>query len=207
MRNPVTVNRPDLTKVGVIVWLSSELMFFAGLFAVYFSHRAVAGAEAFNESHAKLNFWFSLANTTVLILSSVAVQLGVWAAERLQPRRMGRLWEVSRWGVNEWFTLTYLMGAFFIGGQMFEYAEMVEVGVSMQNTSFGSAFYFATGFHGLHVLGGLFAFLLVLGRSFATKRFGHAEATKAIVVSYYWHFVDIVWVGMFGIIYVLPFFS
>ena len=57
------------------------------------------------------------------------------------------------------------------------------------------------------MLGGLFAFLLVLGRSFATKRFGHQEATKAIVVSYYWHFVDIVWVAMFGIIYILPYFS
>lgn len=207
MRNPVTVNRPDLTKVGMIIWLSSELMFFAGLFAIYFSHRAVTGAEVFNESHAKLNFTFAVINTSILVLSSVTCQFGVWAAERLQPRRMGRLWEVTRWGLNEWFTLTYLMGAFFIGGQMFEYAEMVQHGVTMQNTSFGSTFYLATGFHGLHVLGGLFAFLLVLGRSFATRRFGHQEATKAIVVSYYWHFVDIVWVAMFGIIYILPFFS
>jgi len=60
-----------------------------------------------------------------------------------------------------------------------------------------------TGFHGLHVIGGLIAFLLVIGRAYSVRNFGHKEATSAIVVSYYWHFVDVVWVGLFTIIYIL----
>ncbi|WP_370460203.1 heme-copper oxidase subunit III [Pseudactinotalea sp. HY158] len=207
VRTPVTVNRPDLTKVGVIVWLSSELMFFAGLFAIYFSHRSVAGAEVFNDAHSQLNVVFSTANTTVLVLSSVTCQMAVWAAERLQPRRMGTLFQVNKWGMNEWLTLTYVMGAFFVGGQIFEYAELVDHGISIQNSSYGSAFYLATGFHGLHVLGGLIAFLYLLGRSFATKRFNHHDASSAVAISYYWHFVDIVWIALFGTIYILPYFT
>ena len=80
---------------------------------------------------------------------------------------------------------------------------LVSEHVSLSSDSYGSAFYITTGFHGLHVAGGLIAFLLVLGRGFAVKNFGHKEATTAIVVSYYWHFVDVVWIGLFLIIYVL----
>src|SRR5690625_7483320 len=77
MRNPVTVNRPDLTKVGGFVWLSSELMFFVGLFAIYVCHRAVAGSEEFNERHAKIDFTFSVINTSILVLSSIAFHSAV----------------------------------------------------------------------------------------------------------------------------------
>lgn len=191
----------------MIVWLSSELMFFAGLFAIYFTHRTVAGAEVFNEGHAELAVGFSIVNTTVLVLSSVTCQMGVWAAERLQPRRLGRLFQVGQWGMNEWIVLTYTMGAFFIGGQVYEYAALVSDGITLQNSSFGSAFYLATGFHGLHVLGGLIAFLYLLSRSFVTKRFNHYDANAAVAISYYWHFVDIVWIALFGTIYILPYFT
>ena len=60
-----------------------------------------------------------------------------------------------------------------------------------------------TGFHGIHVIGGLVAFLLIIGRAFIARQFGHFEATSAIVTSYYWHFVDVVWIGLFIIIYFL----
>ncbi len=96
------------------------------------------------------------------------------------------------------------MGAFFIGGQLYEYAELVREGLTIASSPYGSVFYLTTGFHGLHVIGGLIAFLFVLGRSFGAKRFGHHEATTAIVVSYYWHFVDVVWIALFAVIYLLP---
>ena len=64
-----------------------------------------------------------------------------------------------------------------------------------------------TGFHGLHVIGGLFAFLLTIVRMYAVRRMGQREASMAIAVSYYWHFVDVVWVGLFFVIYILPFIS
>lgn len=198
----MTVNRPNPVSVGTIVWLASELMFFAGLFAMYFSTRAAVPQEWAAQT-PKLNVTFAAVNTTVLVLSSVTCQMGVWAAERFQPVRTGALWQVGRWGLNEWTTLTYLMGAVFIGGQIYEYAALVGEGVTISSTPYGSVFYLTTGFHGLHVVGGLVAFLFVLGRSFAAKRFGHHEATTAVVTSYYWHFVDVVWIALFSIIYLV----
>jgi len=198
----VSVNRPNPVSVGTIVWLASELMFFAGLFAMYFTLRSAVPDEWALQT-AKLNVTFASINTTVLVLSSVTCQMGVWAAERFQPVRSGKLWAVNRWGMNEWMTLTYVMGAFFIGGQVYEYASLVRDGLTISSSPYGSVFYLTTGFHGLHVIGGLIAFMFLLGRSFSAKRFGHHEATTAIVTSYYWHFVDVVWIALFAVIYLL----
>jgi cytochrome c oxidase subunit 3 len=95
------------------------------------------------------------------------------------------------------------MGAFFVGGQSFEYAELVSTGTTLSSSGYGSVFYLTTGFHGLHVTLGLFAFLLVLLRTYAARRFTHDQATSAIVVSYYWHFVDVVWIALFSMIYLI----
>ena len=76
-------------------------------------------------------------------------------------------------------------------------------GLTLSSNAYGSVFYLTTGFHGLHVTGGLIAFLLVLGRTYTAKRFTHGHATSAIVVSYYWHFVDVVWIGLFTTIYLI----
>ena len=196
------VQRPNIVAVGTIVWLGSEVMFFAGLFAIYFTLKATS-PELWSEQTAKLNITFAAINTTVLVLSSFTAQAGVFAAERLQSRRTGSLFNVRKWGMVEWFFLTYAMGATFVVGQIYEYAILVSEHVTLASDSYGSAFYITTGFHGLHVTGGLIAFLLVIGRAFAVKRFGHKEATTAVVVSYYWHFVDVVWIGLFLIIYIL----
>ncbi len=175
-------------------------MFFAGLFAIYFTLRSTS-PEVWSQDSALLNIPFALVNTTILVLSSVTCQFGVFAAERLQPRATG--WKISQWGMVEWFFLTYAMGAIFVTGQIFEYAELVHEGLTLASSSYGSAFYLTTGFHGLHVTGGLIAFLIVIATAFSVKNFGHKEATRAIVVSYYWHFVDVVWIGLFLVIYVL----
>jgi cytochrome c oxidase subunit 3 len=175
-------------------------MFFAGLFAMYFSLRANS-PEIWANDTAILNVPFALINTLILVASSFTAQFGVFAAERLQPRATGL--SPVKWGVVEWFFLSYILGAIFIAGQAWEYATLVSEGVALNSNSYGSAFYITTGFHALHVTGGLVAFLLVIGRTFAAKKYGHYEATSAIVVSYYWHFVDVVWIGLFLIIYVL----
>ena len=195
--------RPNLVAVGTIVWLSSELMFFAALFAMYFTTRAVQGPKVWLESTGMLNVKFAAINTTVLVLSSVTCQFGVFAAERFQAKRSGSLWRFSKWGMREWFALTFLMGAFFIGGQVYEYASLVHEGLSFSSRAYGSVFYLTTGFHGLHVTGGLVAFLFVLATTYVSKRFTHDQATRAIVTSYYWHFVDVVWIALFFMIYIL----
>lgn len=194
------INRPSATSVGTIVWLGSEVMFFAGLFAMYFSLRANS-PEIWANDTAILNVPFALINTLILVASSFTAQFGVFAAERLQPRATGL--SPVKWGVVEWFFLSYILGAIFVAGQAWEYATLISEGVSLSSNSYGSAFYITTGFHALHVTGGLVAFLFVIGRTFAAKKYGHYEATSAIVVSYYWHFVDVVWIGLFLIIYVL----
>jgi len=199
----VSVKRPNVVVIGTVVWLASELMFFAGLFAMYFTHRSVAGPENWAEGTNVLNVPWALTITIILVSSSVTCQFGVWAAERRQRRRSGALWQVRQWGMNEWYILTYILGSLFIAGQIFEYAELVEHNMTIANSTYGSVFFITTGFHGLHVIGGLIAFLFVIGRSFATKRFTQQEETAAITISYYWHFVDAIWIALFFIIYFL----
>jgi cytochrome c oxidase subunit 3 len=191
-----------MVSVGTIVWLASELMFFAALFACYYTIRAVT-PDLWAQETAKLNVPFASVNTTVLVLSSVTCQLGVFAAERGQVSRTASILKPLSWGLREWFVLTYVMGAFFIAGQATEYASLIHEGVTIPSSPYGSIFYLATGFHGLHVTGGLIAFLFVLGRTFLAKHFTHEQAVTAIVVSYYWHFVDIVWIALFATIYLL----
>lgn len=195
------MDRPNPIAVGTIVWLASELMFFAGLFAMYFTHRSV-NADQWPDGVALLNVPFSTVNTLILVTSSVTAQMGVWAAERFQARRSGSLLNVRGWGTVEWFSLSFILGAIFIGGQVMEYAELYQAGLTVAS-SYGSVFFITTGFHGLHVIGGLIAFLFVIARAFNARRFGHHEATSAVVVSYYWHFVDVVWIALFVTIYVI----
>ncbi len=197
------ITKPNVVAVGTIVWLSSELMFFAALFAMYFTTRAVQGPAVWLESTEFLNIPFAAINTTVLVLSSVTCQFGVFAAERFQNKREGSLLQFNRWGMREWFALTFLMGAFFIAGQIYEYAALVSEGMTLSSNAYGSVFYLATGFHGLHVTGGLIAFLIVLIRVAKARRFTHQQATTTIVVSYYWHFVDVVWIALFSAIYLI----
>jgi cytochrome c oxidase subunit 3 len=194
------INRPNVVAVGTIVWLGSEVMFFAGLFAIYFTLRSTS-PQLWATETAELNVPYALTNTLILVASSFTCQFGVFAAERMQSRSTG--WRPSQWGMVEWFTVSYALGAIFVAGQIVEYATLVSDGVAMDSNSYGSAFYLTTGFHALHVTGGLIAMLFVIGRAFAVKTFGHKEATSAIVVSYYWHFVDVVWIGLFLVIYVL----
>ena len=132
-----TVNRPNVVAVGTIVWLGSEVMFFAGLFAIYFTLRSTS-PELWESRVEMLNIPFAAINTTILVLSSVTAQFGVFAAERLQARATG--WKPTQWGMIEWFFLTYAMGAIFVAGQVYEYAILVSEGVSLSSDAYGSAF-------------------------------------------------------------------
>jgi cytochrome c oxidase subunit 3 len=136
-----------------------------------------------------LHLYYALVFTTILVLSSLTCQLGVFAAERGDV-----------YGLRRWYTITLVMGAIFVGGQAYEY--FVENEFTLSSHAYGSVYYLTTGFHGMHVIGGLVAFIMVLARS-TFGRFTPEKATSAIVVSYYWHFVDVVWIGLFATIYLL----
>jgi cytochrome c oxidase subunit 3 len=187
-----SLTRPNMVSVGTIVWLSSELMFFAALFAMYFSIRASAvGQRIWEVETEKLNLPYALVFTVILVASSVTCQFGVFCAERGDV-----------YGLRRWFAITFIMGLTFVLGQGNEYRNLVADGITMSSNGYGSMFYLTTGFHGLHVTGGLVAFIFMMARS-AMGRFTPAQATSAIVVSYYWHFVDIVWIGLFAMIYLI----
>jgi cytochrome c oxidase subunit III len=179
-----------MVSVGTIVWLSSELMFFAALFAMFFSIRAAAYGQ-WQEHFPTLKLPYALFFTLILVASSFTCQMGVFAAEKGHVRAL-----------RMWFTITFLMGLIFVLGQANEYRNLVHEGIKINGDGYGSMFYLTTGFHGLHVCGGLLAFIIYMIRT-TMGRFTPAQATAAIVVSYYWHFVDIVWVGLFFMIYLL----
>jgi cytochrome c oxidase subunit 3 len=185
-----SLTRPNMVSVGTIVWLSSELMFFAALFAMYFSIRGFA-PEQWAEHTPQLNLPYALTFTTILVLSSITCQLGVFRAERGDVH-----------GLRRWFAITFVMGLIFVLGQVNEYRELVSHGIKLNADGYGSMFYLTTGFHALHVTGGLLAFIIYMIRT-TMGRFTPAQATSAIVVSYYWHFVDIVWIALFAMIYLL----
>jgi cytochrome c oxidase subunit III len=183
-----SLNRPNMVSIGTIVWLSSELMFFAGLFAIYFTARAQHEGE-WPPPPTHLNVPYALVVTIILVASSFTCQYGVFAAERGDV-----------FGLRRWYVLTLIMGTAFVLGQAYEYYQLVEEGTTLSSSAYGTVFYMTTGFHALHVTGGLFAFVYLLIRTKLSK-FTPAQATAAIVVSYYWHFVDIVWIGLFTVIY------
>ncbi|RZT85128.1 cytochrome c oxidase subunit 3 [Pseudonocardia sediminis] len=185
-----SLNRPNLVSIGTIVWLSSELMFFAGLFAMYFTARAQnPPGETWPPAPFELDVPYALVVTIVLVASSFTCQFGVFAAERGDV-----------FGLRRWYVVTLVMGAIFVIGQANEYRTLIEEGLTIPSGAYGTVFYLATGFHGLHVVGGLIAFVYLLIRTKLSK-FTPAQATAAIVVSYYWHFVDVVWIGLFSVIY------
>ena len=176
---------PMLTRFGRF----SELMFFAGLFSIYFTARAQNVGE-WPPPPTELNVPYALVVTVVLVASSFTCQFGVFAAERGDV-----------FGLRRWYVLTLVMGTIFVLGQVNEYRVLVtEHHTTLSSSAYGTVFYLATGFHALHVTGGLVAFVFLLIRTKLSK-FTPAQATAAIVVSYYWHFVDVVWVGLFAVIY------
>ena len=179
-------------------------MFFAALFAMYFTIRSVDKGQGLPWPGAHLDIALGSINTTVLLLSSVTCQMGVFAVERGQIKRTRSIWHPMSWGLREWYVLSFLMGLYFVCGQGYEYLDLIRnQGLTLSSSNYGSVFYLTTGFHGLHVTGGLIAFIFLLGRTYAAKRLTHEMQVSAIVVSYYWHFVDVVWIGLFTTIYLI----
>ena len=186
------LNRPNMVSVGTIAFLAQELMFFAGLFAMYFTSRANGLANGdWSTQTDHLNILFGGIITVVLIASSFTSQFGVFAAERGDV-----------FGLRKWFTVTVVLGVIFLGLVGYEWTELVLAGVTPQSSVFGSVVYIITGFHMAHVTAGIIAFIVVLLRV-AKSKFTPAQATAAMAVSYYWHFVDAIWIGVFITIYIV----
>jgi cytochrome c oxidase subunit 3 len=184
----VRVQRTPVLVVGTVVWLASELMFFAGLFAAYFALRSNAGDADWPPADVELEVAPAAAFTALLVLSSVTVQLAVRAV------RAG-----DRAGMQRWLWATVVLAVAFLANQGREWAV---ADFEVDSHSYGSAFYLMTGFHGLHVIGGLLAMAVLLARSL-DPRFGRAQEGAVEVVGAYWHLVDVVWVVMFTTLFLI----
>jgi len=180
------VRRPPLLNVGTVVWLASEVMFFSGLFAAYFFLRA--NNPRWPPAGVDLDVTSATIFTLVLVASSGTMQLAVRSVLR-----------DDRMAVLRWLAVTFVLGAIFIAGQGRDW-QRLHFGIDTH--AYGSAFYITTGFHGLHVLGGLAAMILMAGRA-AAPTFGVDDAPSVEVLSYYWHFVDVVWIGLYATIFLL----
>lgn len=180
---------PALTdrKFGMWVFLSSEVMFFGSLIGAYIGFKI---NEGFEEAHEVLSLPLATLGTSVLIISSFAVVMGLEALQS-NDRRVFR----------NWLLVTLVLGLTFVSIQAFEWYELFDHGVDA-GTIFGSAFFVTTGFHGLHVLGGVFWLAVVLARS-ARGEYSAQNYLGVELFGLYWHFVDVVWIVLFTVIYLI----
>jgi cytochrome c oxidase subunit III len=178
--------RPSLLAVGTVVWLASELMFFGGLFAAYFTLRANATIWPPRGTH--LETASALIGTIVLVASSGTLHVAGTARARGDRMMMHR-----------WMVLTIALGAVFFANQIREFF-VLDFGAS--SSSYGSIYYIMTGFHAAHVFAGL---LLIVAAIAITTGAGTLERRSPAVesVTYFWHFVDIVWILLFLTLFVL----
>ena len=194
--------------LGMLLFITSEVMFFGGLFAAYFNIRANAvqwptinpeTGEPFHlqvlpiqtvDGHVSISF--VLIATILLVLSSVTCQMGVWAIRR-----------DDRVGYIRAMAVTTILGIVFLIMQLTDYAILGSEGLTLSSGTYGTTYYTLTGFHGAHVFGGVIMLSVILYRGmvgqFSSKHYDAVEGA-----SLYWHFVDVVWILLFALLYLLP---
>jgi len=185
-RQKIVHDRPPMLAIGIMIWLGSELMFFSGLFAALFTIRA--HLIAWPPAGTKLDVLQAGIFTAILVASSGTMWMAVWHEEHSERRQ-----------ARKWLLLSLLMGAMFLGNQIYEW---INIETRWYTNSYGSVFFITTGLHGLHVFIGLLAMVLLLGR---LRGRGGDPGELAVFqgVSYYWHFVDVVWVGLYLCLFIL----
>jgi cytochrome c oxidase subunit III len=177
--------------LGMVLFIASEVMFFGGLFGAYFTIRAAATLWP-PQGSPELNTAYSAVATGVLVTSSVFMQLAVFAI-----RRGDQKWLVR------WLSLTLLFGFTFLAMQGNDYYNLAaHEGFRISSGVFGSLFYTLTGFHGAHVFGGA-AFLSIVLLRARSGQFTARYHDTVEMASYYWHFVDVVWLGLFSTLFLL----
>ena len=169
---------------GLVLFLVAESMIFMGLFAAFLIYKFTVP-----DFDKELELLVPTVNSIILVSSSFVMHKGQSAIKNDDVK-----------GLQLWFGITALMGAIFLGGQVFEYAHM-EFGLTEH--LFGSSFYILTGFHGLHVTAGLLFTLAVLWRSRVAGHYSGASHFGVEAAELYWHFVDVVWLVLFVLVYLL----
>ncbi|MGE5662896.1 MAG: cytochrome c oxidase subunit 3 family protein [Deltaproteobacteria bacterium] len=181
---------PEIARLGLWTFLATEVLLFGGLFTAYIVFR-IRYPQMFHDGHLKLDRVLGAANTVVLICSSLTVALGI-AAIRKGKQRLLQLF----------LSLTVLLAAVFLGIKYVEWTEKFAHGLYPRTDIFFSLYFTMTGLHGLHVLAGmavLGAMAVLAGRG----RFSESRHTPVEVSGLYWHFVDLIWIYLFPLFYLV----
>jgi len=177
----------DLRVLGLVTFLCSEFLMFAGFFAVFL---VFWGSKAeWPPKETEVELLLPAINTLILVSSSLVINLGTKA---IKKNDLG--------GMRKWFGITAAMGAVFLAGQVYEY---MNLGYGLKTNLFSNCFYLLTGFHGLHVFIGLLLILGVLWRSRRANHYSDITHVGPEMAEIYWHFVDVVWIVLFSLIYLL----
>jgi heme/copper-type cytochrome/quinol oxidase subunit 3 len=178
------------TKLGMWVFLSSDCLFFGAFITTYllYRHRNLTGPTP----KSLYNIPFTSVTSFILLMSSLTMVLALAAIQRGDHRRF-----------RTWILATAAFGMLFIGGQVFEFTEFYREGLALRTNVSGSIFFVATGLHGLHVTVGIIWLLSLWGMS-AQGKLGQGDAEAVEVSGLYWHFVDVVWIAIFAVVYLIP---
>ena len=177
-------------KLAMWLFLGSECLLFGGLISTYLLYRGRHTGESGPDQ-----LWdipFTSASSFVLLMSSLTMVLAVTAAKRKDDRN-----------TNLWLTVTALLGSLFVAGQVYEFTTFYNEGLGYTTSLFSSSFYTLTGFHGVHVSIGVIMLLAVVGM-ILKQRVPGDKAEVVEMVGLYWHFVDIVWILIFTLVYLIP---
>jgi heme/copper-type cytochrome/quinol oxidase subunit 3 len=183
----------DNTKMAMWAFLGSECLFFGSMITTYLLYRSRLSGEAEGPLPFEIyDIPFTSVSSFVLLMSSLTMVLALAAIQRGDQR-----------GMRTWLLATALLGTSFIGGQIYEFTTFIDEGMTLGSNPASSAFFMLTGFHGAHVTGGIFMLLSLVGLSLAGKM-DTQDARKVELVGLYWHFVDIVWIVIFTVVYLIP---
>jgi heme/copper-type cytochrome/quinol oxidase subunit 3 len=178
------------TKLAMWLFLASECLLFGALITTYVLYRGVSKVGPFPGD--VFDIPYTSVSSFVLLASSLTMVLALAAAQKRDAGRM-RLWLIA----------TAMLGLTFVGGQVYEFTTFFHEGLTLSTNLFGTTFYVLTGFHGVHVTVGILMLLSLAGMSVA-DRLGDDAAFPVEMVGLYWHFVDIVWIVIFTIVYLIP---
>ena len=203
----------DSRKIAIWAFIGSECMLFASLISTYlvykgrsivgpFPHEAWTDPQTGRHYEAILDIPVTSASTFVLLMSSLAMVLALAAVQnRYVPKRTRG--ERILGSSKLWLFMTALLGVIFLMFQAFEFTAFVHEGLTIQTNLFGSSFFTLTGFHGAHVAAGVLWLLTLLAIDF--RRGLHPDdATNVDICALYWHFVDVVWIAIFTLVYLIP---
>ena len=190
VQTPHTATGLDNRKLAMWAFLGSECLFFGSLISSYLLYRGRSIVGPYPEDVYDIPY--TSVSSFVLLMSSLTMVLALNAIQRGDHRKL-----------RAWLLATALLGITFVGGQVFEFTVFVNEGLTISRNLFGTSFFVLTGFHGAHVTVGILMLLTLFGQSLT----GHLPTERALrveLVGLYWHFVDVVWIIIFTIVYLIP---